>query len=517
MAGVLLGCSAGPLPGPDNPVLSGSGGKTDNGAAGSGGLPYTPPEGPRHHAAALHIAPEALAFLDEQAPGLVPARVTLPDFDRDLAGCPLGVGGGRFSVHTQRAWFDPKLDSLSTRFGDGTVDADARLEGSGRAHVTLDACFTRVECDVGLTLNPVEIRGGLAVSSGGDGQVAVSLQQPMVALSPMVLGVDLDACPGVQGLQRLGIDLDQIAAALADHFRPQLESAANDLIAQSVAPQVQAFLQAQIVNAEQGQSGEILGFTYSWDLDQVSVSPQGLDAYVGLGLSYSGPATQCGQGQANLTVPSGDLSLAGLPAAPFDVGVSFAFIQDVLFRGWQAGLLCLDDAKLALLGLDLGSLLGLPAGTQLSYQLGFTQPPQIGAQGDNLSLGIRGLRLSVQLTLDGLLPIVLNADSDVTVAAAITVDGAHGLHLALTELQIDRLDLTGADAMTQLGIGPDQVNQLIHDSVLPMLNQTLGQLPLSLSTVKVAGFVPELDAVSVRSEGVYVGLGLQPDDAGHGH
>src|SRR5262249_802220 len=153
------------------------------------------------------------------------------------------------------------------------------------------------------------------------GNIAVAVNQPMVSLSPMVLGVDLHDCPGVQGLQHLGVSVDHIVASIADHFRPQLESLGDNVLQNNLAPAMQDFLQSQTPGAQQGQGGQLLGFQYAWALDQLSVAPEGLDAYLGLSLSYSGPVTQCGQGQASLTVPSGSLTMeAGAPGAPFDLG-----------------------------------------------------------------------------------------------------------------------------------------------------------------------------------------------------
>jgi hypothetical protein len=512
--GPLTGCGEAAPPAGSATPATGSGGKQDNGASPDGGTDvpmqsYAPPAGLRPRAAGFRIGPDALMFLDQVAGRLVPTEVPLPNFDKNLAGCPFS--GNQVAVHASHAVFHPRLDGLSTRLGTGTIGLDARLEGSGRVHLAVDACVTTVQCDIGLTLHPVDVQAQLGVTSRPDGEVLVSVGSPAVSLSPDVLAVDLSSCPGVQGLGHVGVDVNQIAGALASHFRPQLEAVADGLLAQNVAPAVQNWLQQQVVGAQSSHAGDLLGFHYGFSLGEVQVSPQGLDAYLDLGLSFTGTPVQCGQGQpSDLAVPIDALDVGHSPAAPFDVGVSFGFMEDVLYQSWQGGLLCIDDGKLAALGIDPRALLGgLPLGTQLSYQLNLTQPPGIGAQGSDLALRIRAAQLAVRVTLPGVDPIALTAEADLSAIAALGVDGQGTVRLRVDSLAVDRLSLTGDPTLAALGVGTDQVNALIQGSLLPVINQTVGQLPLSLSAIDVAGFSPEIEAVSVQPEGVYVGLGVR--------
>ncbi len=458
----------------------------------------------RPNAAGVRIGPEGFDFVKALLPGLLPTHIDVPPIDKDVYDCPAGK---KITAHVTRASADLHLNSLDAGLVSEAVDVDVNLDVRGRGHLRVTnayVCFGELECDIGFGLNALNLKAKLGIGADA-GNVSVSLQDVLMNLTPDDLDLDVSGC-AVDGLVEGFVDLAK--GLLFDYAKSFL----SGMIEEKVPPLVQEKLQGIL-----GKEGSLLGFDYKLALGDVNVSPEGLDAYLSLGINYSGPKATCLPADAvDEPAPSrGELAMGQGPRSPFALGISGAFLDDALRAVWRSGLLCIDDSKLEALGLDLSQfdlahvVPGLPPGTELHFQLVTAQPPMVAGGSDGtISLSLGGAALELRVAAPGVPESTITVGTDVTLTAKAGVDAVTGMiGLAVTDLRIERLEISsGQDTAAHFALEPGKIEQLVQEIVLPLIAAKVGTVPIAPSAFGLAGYYVKLDEVVARPEGFYVGV-----------
>jgi hypothetical protein len=463
----------------------------------------------RKQQVAIRLSQAGLDFAAQTLPTLLPSTLMVPALDKSLYSC---AAGKDVVAHVSNGMVNLMPGAISLKLYSGEVAGSLGLSLNGSVHVkvdNLDSCNAPIECDIGVTVTDLDLETVLK-GQAMNGILMMSVPTLMVNITPDQIAIDVSACAQAAMLTQF---LNAAKNLLLDHATSLIED-----FAKTALPPLVAIKLGELAHKD----GTILGFDYSVAFDDVTISPQGFDLTLGVGFGYSGPPAACNGPDAMPAAPvAGDPLVLDLgPTSPLVLALSTGLAQEALGAVWQSGLICIDTAKLAAVGLDLSSLdlsglvPGIAPGTSIGVSVTASQPPTL-VTGETDSLGqvqlglkLQGLTAKLTLTPPGGQPAEIDISADGTLTGLLDLDPTAGdLGLTVQDLSVDRLDLSSSQG-AMLSIDRGRLQQILKEVVLPLLASKLGRIPLTAASLDLAGFVVSVDQITSRPEGVYVGLSV---------
>lgn len=427
------------------------------------------------------ISPSGLAFIERQAPTLVPSHMSPDALSVDLWSCsdgPANIEQANTSVDLTVDDFKLSLPSPGVLRVDVTLSASA----SGEARFNkIYACFGQEICQDQITLSGARAIIDFSASVDGAGKPHVELKNVDLQLDRDQVDMELSGCnldalltAVLNGVKDVGLDIglwavEQIAK---NKVGPMLEEALGKFMSYQGMAAMFSFT-AKLTGLDLATTG----ITVGGDIDITSPFP----AAACLGSSVPGdPSPAAG--------PAPDLA-AG-PSSDVAVAVNLGVIQDILYHVWRSGYLCLTPGTFASFGLDLtpelngfATMPGIPIGTKFSLDITATQPPVISAgyaDEGTLTIKVTGLGANLRAAYPDQTSGNLHLDVDVTATASVSIDPTmNAVVVTVDKVQIDKMTADDQLGLTQYGFDIDRVRRVIEGRVLPKVLGSLGSIPVT--------------------------------------
>jgi hypothetical protein len=427
------------------------------------------------------ISPSGLAFIERQAPSLVPSHMSPDPMSVDLWSCD----GGPANIEQANTSVDLSVDDFKLSLpspGVLRVDVTLSAQASGEARFNkIYACYGQEICQDHITLRSAHAVVDFSASVDGAGKPHVALKNVDLQLDRDNVDMELSGCNPdalltavLNGVKDVGLDIglwavEQIAK---NKVGPMLEQALGNFMSYQGMASIFAFA-ARLTGLDLATTGITIG----GDLDISSPFP----AAACLGTSIPGePAAAAGPAPDLASGPSSDLAVA----------VNLGVIQDVLYHVWESGYLCLTPGSFASFGLDLGPELdnfanmpGIPAGTKFSLDITATRPPVVQAgyaDEGTLTLKVVGLGANLRAAYPDQTSGYLHLDADVTATASVAIDPSqNAVAVKIDKVAIDKLTADDKLGLTRYGFDIDRVRRMIEMRVLPKVLGQLGAIPVT--------------------------------------
>jgi hypothetical protein len=434
------------------------------------------------------LSQSGIRFIAERAIALMPKKISLPSFEKQLADCPLSDEDLKLSFHGGQAKVEVVSVSSAGLWGHLHLGATLNISGNGSATLTKsDGCFgpsawctitfSAKGIDAALTAKPTLTSGQLTLD-----QTLVGITIPADQLN-----VSIEGC-GLVG---------SAAAVALDHAKALIADVAEDKLHHALTTSALPLLQQQIpdVISFSGSHGAI---DFSATLEALQVSSKGIEVGIDLALQTTAPPTcQAGlevapQPSAPSTAPSPDW---GENDEHLVLGLSAELLNTGLTALWRGGALCLKGPQLQAAGLPttlpsgLAKTIGFTGGTSVSLKaLGAPSAELIPGDGVRIQLTLPGVRLEASGdSANG--PGTVSAEMTALVEGALRVDGPSQA-VVLDAVSINIVDFTlEATGSTGLKLGDPWVATLVAGLVASMARKRIKDLALvpSIPTSTIIG------------------------------
>ncbi|HKA88349.1 MAG TPA: hypothetical protein VKE22_11830 [Haliangiales bacterium] len=427
------------------------------------------------------ISPSGLAFIERQAPSLVPNHLSPDPLSVDLWSCfdgPANVEQTNTTVDLTVDDFKLSLPSPGVLRVDVTLSATA----SGEARLNkIYACFGQEICQDSLTLTRARAIVDFSASVDAAGKPHVALANVDLQLDPDQVDIQFSGCTPdalltavLNGVKDVGLKIglwavEQIAK---NKVGPMLEDALGKFMSYQGMAAIFSFT-AKLTGLDLATTG----ITVGGDIDITSPYP----AASCLGSSVPGePGAAPG--------PAPDLG-AG-PSTDVGVAVNLGVVQDVLYHVWRSGYLCLTPGTFTSYGIDLAPELagfanmpGIPAGTKFSLDVTAAQAPVVSAGYANegtLTVKVTSLGANLRAAYPDQTSGNLHLDVDLTATASVSVDPSeNAVVVAIDKVSIDRMTADDHLGLTQYGFDIDRVRRVLETRILPKVLGGLGKIPVT--------------------------------------
>ncbi|MCA9664065.1 MAG: hypothetical protein KC503_00710 [Myxococcales bacterium] len=448
-------------------------------------------------ALSVRIGPRGLGFIAETVKPLVPTSIDVPDVDKVVLDWPITDNDARVKMSGVKASVDLKdlrifsngtslhLAAVVDVGANGPVQIDNPYVGFGSASCQLDVALKKLSVDVGAR---IDMDAGHVKVEITDAKIDFDEQASRVALTGCTLGEVLSA----------------VVKFIKNHFSGAIKSLAEKIARDRVPPLLEARLAGTLE-----KSGQINDVSYTARLDALKADFNGVQADIGAQLGFAAPAggAPCLAGvdttpPATCNGPAPQLS-AGIETM-FAAGINEALLQSVVHSAWRAGKLCIDSDALAqskpelLSKLDgLGTMLGQPAGTKMSFQVKIGRAPRVRiSEAFGLLLDLDELEISMQLTPPNAPAGGMRILASLTVGAKPSVSPESGaITVSLRQAVVKRMELLGAQPGTPgFGMDPARLTRFIDTVGMPLLQKRMGEIQLSPSVIGLEGLAQSQSA-----------------------
>jgi hypothetical protein len=435
------------------------------------------------HRIDAHVSRAGLAYLAELAPAFVPDRLTPPPMSQRFLCAEL---------EQRDTVVDLVLHDLSLdvpRDGVLRLELEISVEAEGELYLNnLYSCFGEETCRDHLSLSHARAIVEFQIEVE-DERPRLTIHDVQLLIEPEDISIQLSGCT-IDGVFNTVIGWTQ-SLALDFILRMVGDAAASEL-----APMLEELL-AGFMSFE-GHFGPSM---LEASLRGANVTTDGVFIAADLGLR-SVPQAPAGCLTSDAAPPS---TRAGLPpnlagGVPGHVGVAInlGLVDDVLFNAWRAGLMCLNSAYFAALGIDLeldyhaGKMLpGFPANTRFSFDVRVMEPPSVRASeaaDAALTLVVRGLEVDLRGRYPGGADTIRIA-ADLEASARLGVDrDTSALVLRPEGVRISRLEIDDTVGGESLGVDAAGLAHMLETYVVPTLVGELGAVPVSGSIVGLEDF-----------------------------
>jgi hypothetical protein len=427
------------------------------------------------------ISPSGLAFIERQAPTLVPSHMSPDPLSVDLWSC----SDGPATIEQADTSIDLTVDDFKLTLpsaGVLRVDVTLSAEATGEARFNkIYACFGQEICQDRITLRGAHAVIDFSATVDGAGKPHVALQNVDLQLDRDNVDMELSGCDAgalltavLNGVKDIGLDIglwavEQIAK---NKVGPMLEQALGGFMSYQGMAAIFSFT-AKLTGLDLATTG----ITVGGDIDITSPFPSAAclgSSVPGDPAAASGPAPDLGAG------PSSDLAVA----------VNLGVVQDVLYHVWRSGYLCITPGTFASFGLDLGPELdglatmpGIPIGTKFSLDILATQPPVVQAgyaDEGTLTVKVTNLGANLRAAYPDQTSGNLHLDIDVTATASVSIDPAmNAVVVTVGKVAIDKLTADDQLGLTQYGFDIARIRRVIEGRVLPKVLAGLGKIPVT--------------------------------------
>ena len=429
-----------------------------------------------------HVSRSGIEFLEQQVPHYVPESLNPPEISRSFL-CAKAV-----QRDTSAAIELHDLALTMPRDGVMRLELEISVEAEGELFLdNLYSCFGEATCRDRLSLSHgrvaidfrIEVAGGAPRITVHDVDLSIDSDDIAIELSGCSIDGVVNTVIGWARSLALDLILGIVERIAAKQLAPMLE----DLFADFVTFEGQfgpSTIQAELFDAHVGQSGLFI----SGDVTLQSNSQQVADC-----LQHDpGPPK---------TKPGLPPSLAEGVPAHLGLAINLGLLDDVLYNVWRSGLMCLSDAHLAAVGIDLelddhlGTLLpGFPPGTRFSLELRVMEPPRVeGSESDDAALTVVGRGIEADLIgryaggADTIHVVV-----DLEASARVRVDrDVSALVLQPEDVKITRLEIDDTVAGESLGIDAARLAHMLETYLIPRTVSELGAVPVSDSIIGFEG------------------------------
>ena len=463
-------------------------------------LAYAAPEIPDHSTVAVHLGKGGLDLIGKVALQKVPPHIVIPDVQKDL-----GIGGMVASVSS--ASLDVAPHSLTFEPQDGALAIATSLDLSGSAHVVITHGYSggsTAACDVSFSATDLSANAGISVAVS-DGQPATTLGAVGVSVPDGQLHIVFSNCA-----------LANLSGGAVDATGQKLLELSQGLLGDQLRAAVPPLVDAQLATMLT-KSGSFSGYGFAGALTTLTMNEYGIDAYASIGVDYEGPAAECLPPGAATTKSAtltgrGALRLPQQSDSAIVVGVTTELVSNAVSAAWQAGLLCVDDSKIAALGFDPSSMVklvpGLPEGLSMSVSMGIDTPPTFSTTKDGgILMHVKGAELLLALTSPNAKPSGIAVGTDFSVAVTPQVDTQSGaIYAQLGAMTMERLDVHAGASGTSYELDPERLTVLVQDVIAPLAVQKLKDMPLAPTAFGAAGVYTWLTGIDAHDDGLYVSL-----------
>lgn len=492
----------------------------------------------------VDVTDDGFRAISQALPAFVPASIDVPDVRQS------GSALYRWDLDVTDMYATTTLNSAQITPGDGHLNVTAQIQlalnrAADPANVRLvyhapwwlDGPWTMADCD--FYLRPVNVnlstRAYLSVETDGSGQRALRADIGTVDWSWNLRGSDLR----VQNCWIGDINevLELVGVSLFDLAVEPLESAVNDQIqglVRDLGPTLEdAFNSLRIDETFEFEGSQI---DVLLEPDDVQIVPQGMR------LTMAGTAaaeehvcvSRNGIDTSKSTASAAPLiGEAPEPIGTYDIGIlgNDDFINQVLFAGYRAGVLCFDlegDQGQIPLNTNLLGLLAPGAFDEffedpkpVRVELRPTRPPEALASGAyDVNLEASDLKLDFYTELDGRQTSVIGLDLDLLAGVDLNFDGATGELDVDVALGSDNLTASARPNEFAPGIEPEiesRIGNLFDSLVGPLVGDALGDLAFTLPSFGgfgLAGMQAQAAGPAETWFGFYADAGLVPYGSG---
>lgn len=443
---------------------------------------------PAHAAADLQarLTPALLAFAEDQAEALDPSFES-PDVHAKDVDCYDMLGILDFNL-------DVPVDRVDLELGSGRLDVVVELGevwGQDMLVYGLDEDYldTCAEFDAELlwvSLVDGRVEGSIAVDTAADGGLSLSW-----ASEPVVTG-DLD------------MDIDWFPDDLVLYFiEDALFESVSATLAESLLPELEAFA------AEPLLDGDYADYAVLMALSGADASSAGLDLDVDADVAFMGQA-ECETGSAAGSGGSAPaLRLDDPGGAHVLVGLTEAFVDDLMVESWKSGAYCgrsetFDELVEDLQGYVDSSWLDVDAAASLDA------PPVLSLDADGARLRLEGLHITLDAEVDGDRTRVLDAAMDLQATAVPGLSAGGSLvGLSLADLQVDFGDFQVEGVSAGLEA---YVVERVEAWAAQAMQEALEQVPLFDAAYGGYGLVVRIEDIAVEDGGLVLALRLYDED-----
>ncbi len=191
------------------------------------------------------------------------------------------------------------------------------------------------------------------------------------------------------------------------------------------------------------------------------------------------PATELGASAPDMQNIGSDLGLA----------VNLGLVNNGFYSFWRTGLMCLDEQRIAALGVDLdlgmvGALLpGFPAGTTFTMETKLTDYPRLTskpADGARLAIKLSGILLDVHGDRPDGTRNTLHVEASIEATALIIVNPKDNtIYAQLEDAEILQLVIEDERTAVDAGFDIAGIRHLVKNGLLPPIIEEIGAIPLT--------------------------------------
>ncbi len=450
------------------------------------------------------LSSDGLDFLATEAPSFVPSVIEPLPFTSDV-GC--------ITFEQSDTVLNFNITSLDISLPrNGIIRVDMSYTGSVTGELYADDIFL---CAGELTCqDDLQIRAGTAVIeyevSILDGAARVTPSEISFSLAPEDVDLVFSECGAS------GDSLNSMIDFAKDWILIAVEATLADIASENLGPMLEEMLDGFSFDGTVGIA------SYRAELQDLDADPSGINFRIDGDMIDDFAAAPCVR---DYDVNGGPEDLVGVTplingpnAQHLGLAINMGMINKAFYTVWRRGLLCLSDAHLQAIGLELdlntisALLPGFPAGTTMGFDLNLSEYPLLRPEestGSTLTLDLNGILLDLHGDRPDGTRNTLHVEIDMEATATLAIDpGTNAIIAKLDGAKITRMALRDEREATGAGFDVARILILVEDHILPDILDELGTIPLTGPTFTFSNYAILLRNLLTNNAFISMGLDL---------
>lgn len=418
------------------------------------------------HDARAFLSEAGIKVVEKQAPSYIPKVLFPPAINQSISCMNFSQSDTVMNLDVASmdlAIVDDtriRVEMVFSLLISGQLSVDGCANGSCQDTLTVDNGHVTMDFDMSVV----------------DGKASVSVNSVLLDVRPDEFSFELSGC-GLTG-DAINNAIEFGETWVLDYVGAQI----NDIAADAIGPFVERFLgglgmESPFVSASirdlyfpnKGVSATVdVGFPVPFEVNRCTAE-----------FDKGPPKKELGASAPDMTGTNSQLGLA----------VNLGLLNNGFYSFWRTGLMCLDEERIAALGVHLdlgivGALLpGFPAGTKFSLETKLTDYPRVSsepAEGARLKVNLSGVILDIHGDRPDGTRNTLHVEVGVEATALIVVNPKDNTIYAQLEAA-EILELVIEDERTAADEGFDiaGIRHLVKDGLLPPILEEIGAVPVS--------------------------------------